>query len=97
MTDPSGLTFDAAGDFDELIDEALSPRLAASDPHATTTLPSNSAVALGVAVDKLVATVPESARGKGRSGQVWRGLRRCSVMLHLCQADRTSSVEFIGD
>ena len=97
MTDPSGLTFDAAGDFDVLIVEALSPRLAAIDPPATTTLQSNSALALGVEVDKLLATVPESARGKGRSGQAWPGLRRLCVLLDLCQADRTSSVEFIGD
>ena len=97
MTDPFGLTFDAAGDFDELIDETLSPLLAAIDPYATTRFSSSSAVALAAEVDRLLASVPETAKGKGRSGQGWRGLSRLRMMLDLCRADRRSSLEFIGD
>ena len=97
MTDAFGLTFDAAGDFDELIDERLSPRLAAIDPYATTTIASSAAAALGPEVDLLLASVPQPAKGTGRSGQAWRGLSRFRVMLDLCQTDLRSTLEFVGD
>ena len=97
MTDDFGLKFDATGDFDELIDDRLSPRLAAIDPCATTTLASSSAAALGAEVDQLLESVPERAKGGGRSGQAWRGLSRLRVMLNLCQADPRSTLEFVGD
>lgn len=97
MTDAFGLTFDAAGDFDELIDARLSPQLAAIDPYATTTIASSSAAALGPEVDLLLASVPERARGTGLSGQAWRGLSRFRIMLDLCQTDHRSTLEFVGD
>ena len=97
MTDPFGLKFDAAGDFEDLIDEALSPRLAAIDLHATTTLSSSSAAALCPEVDQLLASVPVGAKGAGCDGQDWRGLSRLRVMLTLCQTDPGFTVEFVGD
>lgn len=97
LIDPFGLTFDASGDFDELLDSPLSPRLAQLDPHATTTVGSSEAAELIVEVDRLLAAVPEIAKGKGRSGQAWRGLNRFRVMLDLCREDSASVLVFVGD
>lgn len=97
MTDPFGLTFDASGDFDELLDAKMSPRLARLDPHATTTVHSSEAADLVGEVDALLASVPEDAKSKGRNGQAWRGLNRFRVMLDLCRADSTSALVIVGD
>ena len=97
MRDPFGLTFDASGDFDALIDDAVSPRLARIDPHDVTRVGSSDAAELVGEVDRLLAAVPENAKGRGRNGRAWRGLNRFRVMLDLCRVDSTSTLEFIGE
>jgi len=97
IPDPFGGVFDASGDFDDLLDEATSPMLAAIDPDAETTLTSSDMAALAAEVDELLARVPESAKRPGRAGTAWRGLSRFRVMVSVCQADSRSTLHFLGD
>ena len=89
MPDPFGGTFDASGDFDELLGRGASPLLDAVDPHGVTTLSSPQMSALATEVDSLLATIPEHDRSPGRRGAAWRGLTRFRVMVGLCaRSDR---------
>jgi hypothetical protein len=97
LTDPLGGTFDAAGDFDELLGGSATPRLNALDPNADTALPSDEMTALAAEVDSLLATIPEASHGAGRSGTAWRGLMRFRAMVEGCAADRRSTLFVQGD
>jgi hypothetical protein len=98
IPDPFGGTFDASGDFDELLNRGASPTLDAIDPDGETTLASSEMTALLAEVDALLATIPESAQARhGRAGTAWRALTRFRVMVGLCRADSRSALNFLGD
>ena len=97
MADPFGGVFDASGDFDDLLNPAASPLLAAIDPDGTTTLPSTAMDALAAEVDALLADIPERVQGPGRRGMAWRGLVRFRVMVDACRSDGRFTLTFVGD
>jgi hypothetical protein len=89
--------FDASGDFDDLLQEASSPMLAAIDPYAETVLARTDLAVLASEVDALLADTPETAKAPGRAGSAWRGLTRFRVMVRLCQEDSSTTLHFSGD
>lgn len=97
LTDPLGGTFDAAGDFDELLGSNATPRLNALDAHADTALPSGEMASLAAEVDALLATIPETRQRPGRRGTAWRGLVRFQAMVERCAADSRSTLLVQGD
>ena len=98
IPDPFGGTFDASGDFDELLNRGASPILDGIDPDSETTLASSEMTDLLAEVDALLATIPESARARHeRVGTAWRALTRFRVMVGLCRADSRSALNFLGD
>lgn len=97
MPDPFGGTFDASGDFDDLLQRGASPVLDAIDPDGVTTLASTDMAALATEVDALLAAIPDTARVRGRAGMAWRGLTRFRVMVGLCETDSRLSLNFLGD
>lgn len=97
IPDPLGGTFDASGDFDDILDEEVSPVLASIDPNADTTLTQSDMAAVAREVEVLLARVPEAATKPGRAGTAWRGLTRFRAMVSLCQADGRSTLHFSGD
>ena len=97
LPDPLGGTFDAAGDFDELLGGDATPRLNALDPNADTVLSSNEMTALAAEADSLLATIPQARQGPGRSGTTWRGLMRFRAMVERCAADSRSTLLVQGD
>jgi len=98
IPDPFGGTFDASGDFDELLNRGLSPLLDAIDLEGETTLTSGEATALLDEVDALLAAVTEGAQTRhGRAGAPWRGLTRFRVMVALCLAEDNFALNFSGD
>ncbi|WP_332642327.1 hypothetical protein [Aeromicrobium sp.] len=97
IPDPFGGTFDASGDFDDLLGQGASSILDAIGPNGVTTLASSEMSALGPEVDALLATIPESRRGQGRAGTAWRGLTRFRAMIGLCGTDSRFVIELVGD
>jgi len=97
LTDPLGGTFDAAGDFDELLGSNATPRLNALDPQADTALPSGEMTSLVAEVDSLLTTIPVTEQGPGRRGAAWRGLVRFRSMVERCAADSGSTLLVQGD
>lgn len=97
LTDPLGGTFDAAGDFDELLGKNATPMLNSLDPHADTAISSSEMASLAAEVDVLLATIPETGQCGGRRGAAWRGLMRFRAMVEHCSADRRSTLLFQGD
>jgi hypothetical protein len=97
MPDPFGGTFDASGDFDDLLGQGASPLLDGVDYYGVTTLASSEMSALAMEVDALLATIPERARVPGRTGKAWRGLTRFRVMVGLCATDSRFTIKFVGD
>jgi hypothetical protein len=98
IPDPFGGTFDASGDFDELLNQGASPLLDAIDSEGETTLASSEMTPLLAEVDALLGTIPESAQARhGRNGTAWRALSRFRVMVSLCRADSRSAINFLGD
>jgi hypothetical protein len=98
IPDPFGGTFDASGDFDELLNRGASPLLDAIDPNGETTLASSETTALAAEVDALLATIPDRAQARhGRAGTAWRALTRFRVMVGLCEADSRFTLNFVGD
>ena len=97
LTDPLGGTFDAAGDFDELLGSNVTPRLNALDPHADTLLPSGEMASLAAEVDFLLATIPETGQRPGRRGAAWRGLVWFRAMVERCAADSHTTLLVQGD
>lgn len=93
LTDPLGGTFDAAGDFDDLLGNNATPRLNALDPS----LPSGEMARLAAEVDFLLASIPETGQGPGRRGAAWRGLMRFRAMVERCSADSRTTLLIEGD
>jgi hypothetical protein len=89
--DPSGGTFDAAGDFDRLIpaNNLALPTLSAVDPDAVEPVP----------VDRLpeLALEVEAIRGDARPGPEQRGLDRLAVLISECGARADLTLVFVGD
>lgn len=98
LPDPLGGTFNAAGDFDELLNAGSYALLDSIDRFGRTVLSASEMVALAHEVVALLASVPETKQVlHGRSGQAWRGLTRFQAMVELCRADESLTVEFLGD
>jgi hypothetical protein len=90
VSDPSGGTFDAAGDFDRLLDRVPGAVTWSSiDPYGTTTFSRSQAMAL---LQEL-PTISEHAR----EGPEQRGLARLAVLAALCDSDEVMSLRFLGD
>lgn len=96
LRDPSGGTFDAAGDFDRFIDRppygqvpAGLPVLESVDPFGETQLPS------GV-MGRLIADC-DRALAVANSGPERRGLLRLRVLAQECSRDPNSTLVCVGD
>jgi hypothetical protein len=89
--DPSGGTFDAAGDFDRLIpaDRPDLPALSALDPYGNWTVPFDRLSELGAEVS--------SIRGEARPGRERRGLDRLAALINACLARPDLTLVFLGD
>lgn len=89
IPDPSGGTFDAAGDFDDLLGSTDLAVLGGIDPYEDTTFTSQKMAALIVDVDSALVHSP--------AGPQTRGLRRLRVMAEMCQSDEALTLHFFGD
>jgi hypothetical protein len=89
LPDPSGGTFDAAGDFDRFLENPELPVLGAIDPYADTTL--DVATMSGLLSDIAAALVTAKA------GPESRGLLRLQTLATRCQNDSRLVLVFIGD
>lgn len=97
LPDPSGGTFDAAGDFDRFFDESYlgHPRdlhlgtLGAVDPYATTEMGPDGMRALLADIDLALLATEE--------GPERRGLLRLQVMAETCAEMPGSTMTWIGD
>ena len=96
LPDPSGGTFDAAGDFDRFLDRAPYgqvpeglPVLESLDPFGTTVMPS------GV----MARLISDCARALtvAKEGPERRGLLRLQVLANECSRRPTSALHWIGD
>jgi len=91
LDDPSGGTFDAAGDFDRLIpaDSPDLPALSALDPYGEWTVP----------FDRLsdLAAEVASVRRDARPGPEEHGLDRLSALISACLTQEDLVVVFAGD
>lgn len=97
MPNPLGGTFDASGDFDDLLDGEATPVLASIHPHSETTLASADMAAVALEVDRLLTLLPDGAKAPRRAGSAWRGLTRFRAMVRARQADSRSDLHFLGD
>jgi hypothetical protein len=98
IPDPFGGTFDASGNFDELLGRGVAPVLDLIDPYGETSLASSEMKALATEVDALLATIPERAQTRtGRTGSTWRAVTRFRVMVGLCGTDDRFTLNFLGD
>lgn len=88
LTDPSGGTFDAAGDFDGLIGSKDLPVLGGLDPYGDADLPRS-------AIPGLLADIERASSGS--SGVLTRGLQRLEHMARLCLGDSSLALHFEGD
>lgn len=89
VADPSGGTFDAAGDFDRFIGRPALPVLGAIDSCADTSMTS-------VEIPGLLRDV-ELALGDAKDGPEIRGLLRLRTLAGLCQDDASTCLIFVGD
>jgi hypothetical protein len=90
LPDPSGGSFDAAGDFDQLLEApGRWPVLGSSDPYDVTTLRSND-------MDRLLKDV-EAALAAAKAGPERRGLLRLQVLVTRCREDEELVLHFEGD
>lgn len=90
LTDPAGGTFDAAGDFDRLLDRVPSAvTLSTVDPYGDTSLSRGDAAAL---LQELPAVFEQAQDGPER-----RGVARLAVLAALCESDDSLTLRFIGD
>jgi hypothetical protein len=89
LPDPSGGTFDAAGDFDRMLEPSEAwPTLSGIDPFGDTVLSA-------VEMEPLLLDI-DAALAVARSGSEQRGLLRLRFMAQQCQADGSTLV-FEGD
>jgi len=89
LPDPNGGAFDAAGDFDALIDSPDLPILGSFDPYGDATLGAMTMADLIADVDNALATTCP--------GPQLRGLRRLRVMAEMVQADGSLTLHVLGD
>ena len=89
IPDPSGGTFDAAGDFDQLLDDDSYPTIRQVDPFGVSTLGS-------AALPSLLADIT-AALQKARPGVETRGLLRLRRLAELCLGDRELRLVVVGD
>lgn len=97
LPDPSGGTFDAAGDFDRFFDESYFGHrkdfglsiLSEVDPYAMTDMHGDRMAAL---LEDIVKAIPEA-----KAGPELRGLLRLQVMAEACAADPNSKLVWMGD
>ncbi len=89
LSDPTGGTFDAAGDFDSLVQTSELPVLASMDTYGEVTLNAQLAAALIEEVD--------FALDNATPGPEARGLRRLRVMAEMCQTDASLILRAVGD
>jgi hypothetical protein len=90
LPDPSGGTFDAAGDFDDLLGQPDQlPVLAAIDPYEDT-------IVLATNVEALLADI-EAALLKSQPGPQQRGLLRLREMARRCRDGHHLTLVFQGD
>jgi hypothetical protein len=89
LADPNGGTFDAAGDFDRLIDAPHLPIIGGFDRYRDSTLDADHMAALIADV----VTALESAS----PGPEVRGLRRLRAMAARVQADESLILRVLGD
>lgn len=89
IPDPSGGTFDAAGDFDRLLDDESYPTLSQVSTYGKTEL--------GIpAMPNLLADI-RAALETARPGAETRGLLRLQRLAEHCQDGRGLRLPFIGD
>lgn len=88
LPDPAGGTFDAAGDFDRLIEDSTYPALSAIDLYAETIWHSSS-------MSALLADI-EEALPVAKDGPERRGLLRLQVLAERCRNDDLA-LAFVGD
>jgi hypothetical protein len=90
VPDPSGGTFDAAGDFDRfLTPDSPLPVLSSIDPFAVTQL--TSADMPGLLHDL------DAAESEAKGGPEGRGLARLRVLAERCSGDDRLLLVFVGD
>lgn len=97
MPDPSGDTFDAAGDFDRFIDESYFgrgdawdlPTLSKLDPYAITEMRSGEMAAL---LADVVKVIPEA-----NAGPELRGVLRLQAMAQTCERTHDSVMVWLDD
>ena len=89
LPDPSGGAFDAAGDFDRLLDWPTLSTLGRIDPYANTRL--NGPMMPGL-LDDVAAALSVSKEGPER-----RGLERLRAMALLCRDDPSLTLVVTGD
>jgi hypothetical protein len=89
LEDPSGGTFDAAGDFDRLVEESSYPALASIDLNAETIWQGPSVRALLEDIDRALLAAKDGAER--------RGLLRLRVLAERCRDDNDLALAFIGD
>lgn len=88
LPDPSGGTFEAAGDFDELLDLPDLPFLGAISPYSDTTVGAAAMAGLLEDVNRAL---------QAATGMTARGLLRLRVLAELCRSDRSLTLRFEGD
>jgi hypothetical protein len=89
LADPNGGTFDAAGDFDDMLGSPDLPVLGGMDPYGETTFDARQTIALIADVD--------SALGHAKPGPETRGLHRLRAMAEMCQTDESLTLHVLGD
>ncbi|GAA2032244.1 hypothetical protein GCM10009740_22870 [Terrabacter terrae] len=89
VADPSGGTFDAAGDFDRFIGRPTLPVLGAIDPYADTSIAS-------VEMPGLLRDI-ELSLDDAKDGPEMRGLLRLRALAGLCRDDASTYLIFGGD
>jgi hypothetical protein len=100
LPDPSGGTFDAAGDFDDfLLGAALDLLFSQVDPYGDVPFTSDQAQSLVAEVDWLLTRVGDRSphESQGRPGMSWRGLLRLKTMALYCADHPGSRIVWKGD
>ncbi len=88
LPDPVGGTFDAAGDFDTVLDSLVFPLVGGIDPYGDTALSAEQMPALLTDIRAALVNATGSQR---------RGLLRLSVMAERCLAEPALALRFEGD
>ncbi|MDQ6614329.1 MAG: hypothetical protein M3083_06205 [Actinomycetota bacterium] len=92
LPDPANGLFDAAGDFDRLVDDARDRSFSVwsmIDPYACVTLASADMPGLLADLNQLTA--------RAKAGPELRGLGRLRVMAEICRDNSAFTIRFVGD